>query len=99
MLDQAMSICERLDDAWGAAFVLRTRGELHLAAGRLTEAEHDLSDAIRMFTDLDVAVMRARAERDLARVLDARGDHAAAEKVRQSALATFKTHGAREFWE
>ncbi|MFI9811232.1 AfsR/SARP family transcriptional regulator [Saccharothrix variisporea] len=99
MLDQAMAICERLDDAWGVAFVLRTRGELHLAAGRLTEAEDDLTGAIRMFADLDVAMMRARAERDLARVLDARGDHAAAEKVRENALATFKTHGAREFRE
>lgn len=99
MLEQAMSICERLDDAWGAALVLRTRGELHLAAGRLTEAEADLTRAIRMFTDLDVAVMRARAQRDLATVLAARGDEAAATAVRRSALATFKTHGARESWE
>jgi DNA-binding SARP family transcriptional activator/tetratricopeptide (TPR) repeat protein len=99
MLDQALSTCERLGDIWGLAFMLRTRGELHLAAGRLDEAEADLRGAIRQWQQLDVTLMPARAERDLAALLDARGDHPSAGEVRQRAMQTFKSCGAREYSE
>jgi tetratricopeptide (TPR) repeat protein len=99
MLDRALSTCERLSDAWGVAFMLRTRGEAHLAAGRLTEAEADLIAAIDLWQHHDVELMPARAERDLATLLDIRGDHEAAERVRRRAMQTFKTYGAREYSE
>jgi tetratricopeptide (TPR) repeat protein len=99
MLDRALEIATRLGDTWGMALMLRTRGEAHLAAGRLDQAERDLTESIRIWTEVDVSVARARTERDLATVLAARGDHAGATAVRQRALATFKAHGAREYRE
>lgn len=99
MLGQALSTCERLGDTWGVAFMLRTRGELHLAAGRLAEAEADLTTAIHQWQALDVTLMPARAERDLATLLERRGDHPAAQVVRQRAMQTFKACGAREYSE
>ena len=99
MLDQALEICEQLADYWGIAFMLRTRGERHLAAGRLTLAEEDLTAAIKLWEERDVALMPARARRDLADVLEARGDAEGAAAMRRAALATFRTYGAREYGE
>jgi tetratricopeptide (TPR) repeat protein len=99
MLDQAQEICDRLADYWGVAFMLRTRGELNLDAGRWTQAEADLTAAIKLWEERDVALMPARARRDLANVLDALGDRDGAVAMRRAALATFRTYGAREYGE
>jgi hypothetical protein len=99
MLNEALATCSRLLDQWGEAFMLRTRGELHLAAGRLGEAEADLTESIRRWVTLDVPLQRARCERDLAALRDAQGDHAGAAGLRASATETFRACGAREYSE
>ena len=99
MLDGAMTTCDRLGDQWGMAFMLRTRGELHLAAGRLAEAEADLTDSIARWVALDVPLWRARSERDLATLRAAQGDLATAAALRSSAMETFRAYRAREYSE
>ena len=66
---------------------------------QLQQAEADLTDAIRRWEVLDVTLMRARTQRDLASVLDARGDHRAANAQRLTAMRTFQACGAREYGE
>lgn len=99
MLSNALATCRRLLDQWGEAFMLRTWGELHLAAGRLEQAEADLDEARKKWIALEVPLQRARCERDLATVREALGDHTGAAALRSSAIETCRACGAREYSE
>ncbi|BCB88150.1 tetratricopeptide repeat protein [Phytohabitans suffuscus] len=99
ILARALAICRRLGDRWGEALALRTRGELKLATGQLGQAETDLTDAHTIWTAIDAAAMRARTERDLATLHDARGNPHTAATLRRTALRTFADLGAREHRE
>ncbi|MFC6081202.1 AfsR/SARP family transcriptional regulator [Sphaerisporangium aureirubrum] len=98
-LEWCLSVCQAMGDRWGQAISLRTLGELHLAAGRLDDAEDCLTSAIELWEEMDAPLWRARAERDLALLLEARGLGAAAADVHARALKTFFDHGAREYTE
>jgi hypothetical protein len=98
IIEQALATCERLGDRWGTAFMLRTRGELYLSTD-LARADADLCAAHQQWTALDVPVMRARTERDLATLRAAQGNASAAAALRETAMDTFRAYGAREFSE
>ncbi|MFC6082810.1 AfsR/SARP family transcriptional regulator [Sphaerisporangium aureirubrum] len=98
-LREAMEVCRVHFDRWGQAFVRRTIGELHLAAGHLDQAAADLAEAAAQAEALDSPLLAARARRDLARTLDRLGRPAEARDIRERALAVFAAHGAREHAE
>ncbi|MEU7857615.1 BTAD domain-containing putative transcriptional regulator [Nonomuraea sp. NPDC049141] len=94
----ALDVCRNHLDRYGEALMLRTIGELHLAEGELDLAEAHLIESIAISQELGTALPAARARRDLAAVLAARGD-SAAEAMLATALEIFSEHEAREFAE
>lgn len=95
-LIDALEVCRGHLDRYGAALMLRTLGELHLAEGRLDLAEAHLVQAIALSEELRTPLPVARARRDLSAVLAARGETEAAQVVLASAMEVFTRHGARE---
>jgi hypothetical protein len=98
-LQEALAVHQAMGDRWGEAMVLRTMGELDLAADRLDESAKWLSAALEIFRGQEASLFCARTLRDIAALELARGDRAAAETARAEALRTFRTFGAREYDE
>ncbi|MEV0589608.1 BTAD domain-containing putative transcriptional regulator [Nonomuraea sp. NPDC050310] len=96
---EAYEVCQANLDPFGEALMLRTIGELHLAAGQLDLAEAHLVQAIAVSEEISTPVPAARAKRDLASVLLARGETAAAQAMLAEAKEIFARHEAREFKE
>ncbi|TYB64830.1 tetratricopeptide repeat protein [Nonomuraea sp. PA05] len=99
LLVDALEVCRNHFDRFGEALLQRTIGELHLANGQLDLAEAHLLRSIAISEELRTPLPVARAKRDLAAVLAARGDGAVAELVIAEAAAVFARHGAREAGE
>jgi DNA-binding SARP family transcriptional activator/tetratricopeptide (TPR) repeat protein len=78
---------ERLGAARGHAYAVTLRGEAHLLAGRLTEAETDLAAATRLSRASGGAVGESLALQRLAEVALYRGDHRKADALLDEALA------------
>ena len=97
-LVDALEVCRNHLDRYGEALMLRTIGELHLAEGELDLAEAHLIESVAISRELGTALPAARARRDLAAVLSARGD-STAEAMLATALEIFSEHEAREFTE
>jgi DNA-binding SARP family transcriptional activator/tetratricopeptide (TPR) repeat protein len=91
-----LATCHEMQDGFGQGLMLRTLGELALAAGRFLEARVHLERSIQWWDALTLPVWRARALRDLATTLDALGDTAGAETAWTEAVGTFRLHGSRE---
>ncbi|MFB4262199.1 BTAD domain-containing putative transcriptional regulator [Nonomuraea sp. GTA35] len=96
LLVDALEVCRSHFDRFGQALVQRTIGELHLANGKLDLAEAHLLQSIALSEEIRTPLPVARAKRDLAAVLAARGDTAAAELLIAEASAVFARHDARE---
>ncbi|MFB9502689.1 BTAD domain-containing putative transcriptional regulator [Saccharothrix mutabilis subsp. capreolus] len=94
-LQWCLSVCRSMGDRWGEAATLRTIGEVHLARGRLAEAETALLAAVALWDELRVPLWRARTERDLASVHRARGDLARADELAGRVAEVFRAHGVR----
>ncbi|MFC5833996.1 AfsR/SARP family transcriptional regulator [Nonomuraea insulae] len=99
LLVDAMEVCRSHLDRYGEALMQRTIGELHLSIGQLDLAEAHLTRSIAISEELHTPLPVARAKRDLAAVLAARGDTAAAEIVIAEASAVFAALDAREAGE
>ncbi|UVS82274.1 Regulatory protein AfsR [Actinokineospora sp. UTMC 2448] len=91
-----LATCNEMQDGFGQALMLRTLGELELAAGRLAEAHHFLNHALQWWEALSLPVWRARTLRDLAQVLAGMGQAAEADAAWAEASAAFAGHGTRE---
>ncbi|HVK26676.1 MAG TPA: BTAD domain-containing putative transcriptional regulator [Actinokineospora sp.] len=98
-LHDALATCRSHHDRLGEGLVLRTMGELELAAGRPAEAETLLWEAIAVWDSVDLPVFRARAMRDLAAAHAATARPESAIGLRQEALRIFAEHGTREWAE
>jgi DNA-binding SARP family transcriptional activator len=91
--------CGQLQDGFGQALVLRTLGELDLAAGRFDQAEQHLQRALQWWTALALPVWQARTMRDLSTVLAAVGRTGPADAMWAAAAALFRRHNSREATE
>ncbi|MGW6444922.1 AfsR/SARP family transcriptional regulator [Lentzea sp. NPDC055074] len=91
-----LNTCNEMQDGFGQALVLRTLGELDLAASRFADARRHLDRALQWWDALGLPVWRARTLRDLAAVLDGLGEPAAADRAWAEALGVFQLHGCRE---
>ncbi|HEX6684681.1 MAG TPA: BTAD domain-containing putative transcriptional regulator [Candidatus Limnocylindrales bacterium] len=98
-LERALSVCQQRDDRWGQGATLRVLGELHLAAGRWDLCDTFLQAAARIWEDIEAPLWMARTRLSLSRLYQARGQSAQATSALETALATFRTHGAREYRE
>jgi hypothetical protein len=98
-LVDALETCRTYLDRYGEALMLRTIGEFHLAAGHLEPAQARLMESIALSEELRTPLPAARAKRDLAAVLTARGDRAGASALVAAAMTVFQAHGAREYEE
>lgn len=112
-LEDALAVHRASGDRWGEAMVMRTLGELDLAAGRLeldagrpdpaagrlADADRWLAAALETFRSQGTALFSARTLRDIAEVARARGDLAAADVALREALDTFRAYGSREYGE
>ncbi|GAA1383986.1 AfsR/SARP family transcriptional regulator [Catellatospora chokoriensis] len=99
LVETALATSRSLNDRWGEGSGLRTLGDLHLQAGRLDLAESLLRQSIEHWDALGLPLMRARSQRDLATLHDARGDAAAAGRLRDAARQVFAEYGTREYSE
>jgi tetratricopeptide (TPR) repeat protein len=79
-LDQAIPIFQDLGARWELADATAERGVTKRELGRLDEAEEDLRAAVRISDELGERQMQSWIWRALARVSEARGDHAEAER-------------------
>jgi DNA-binding SARP family transcriptional activator/tetratricopeptide (TPR) repeat protein len=91
-----LATCHEMQDGFGQGLMLRTLGELELAAGRFLDARAHLERSVQWWDALMLPVWRARALRDLATTLDALGETAGAEAVWTEAAGIFRLHGSRE---
>ncbi|MEV6877063.1 BTAD domain-containing putative transcriptional regulator [Amycolatopsis sp. NPDC051128] len=91
-----LATCHRMQDGFGQGLMLRTLGELELAAGRFLDARAYLERSVQWWDALMLPVWRARALRDLATTLDALGETAGAEAAWTEAMGIFRLHGSRE---
>lgn len=91
-----LNTCNEMQDGFGQALVLRTLGELDLAAGRYAAARRHLDRALQWWDALGLPVWRARTLRDLAATLDGLGESVAADRAWAEALGVFELHGCRE---
>ncbi len=91
-----LATCHEMQDGFGQGLMLRTLGELELAAGRFAEARAHLERSVQWWDALVLPVWRARALRDLATTLDALGETVAAEAAWTEAEGLFRLHGSRE---
>ncbi|MFI5584310.1 BTAD domain-containing putative transcriptional regulator [Amycolatopsis sp. NPDC051758] len=91
-----LATCHEMQDGFGQGLMLRTLGELELAAGRFPEARAHLERSVQWWDALLLPVWRARALRDLATTLDALGEAAGAEAAWTEAEGIFRLHGSRE---
>lgn len=91
-----LTTCHQMQDGFGQGLMLRTLGELELAAGRLLDARAHLERSVQWWDALMLPVWRARTLRDLATTLDALGETAAAEAAWTEAVGIFRLHGSRE---
>ena len=83
--ERAIAMFEDLGARWELADATAERGVSKRALGRLDEAEEDLRTALRMSDELGERQMAGWVWRALARVSEARGDHAEAEiRMRRS---------------
>jgi DNA-binding SARP family transcriptional activator/tetratricopeptide (TPR) repeat protein len=98
-LRAALRRCHDVQDGFGQALMLRTLGELELAAGDPARAVELLETSIRWWTALALPLWRARCQRDLARALTALGRVGDAAQARAEALAEFRRCGTREAFE
>ncbi|GIJ55693.1 AfsR/SARP family transcriptional regulator [Virgisporangium aurantiacum] len=112
-LEDALAVHRASGDRWGEAMVMRTLGELDLAAGqfdlaagrldlaagRLADADRWLAAALETFRSQGTALFSARTLRDIAEVARARGDLDAADAALREALETFRAYGSREYGE
>ncbi|MEV4057244.1 BTAD domain-containing putative transcriptional regulator [Amycolatopsis sp. NPDC049688] len=93
---ECLATCHEMQDGFGQGLMLRTLGELELAAGRFLDARAHLARSVQWWDALMLPVWRARALRDLATTLDALGETAAAEAAWTEAAGLFRLHGSRE---
>ncbi|WP_439663449.1 AfsR/SARP family transcriptional regulator [Lentzea sp. HUAS TT2] len=94
-----LNTCNEMQDGFGQALMLRTIGELDLAAGRFADARRHLDRALQWWDALGLPVWRARTLRDLAAALDGLGETVAADRAWAEALGVFQLHGCREAQE
>ena len=88
--------CSQLQDGFGQALMLRTLGELELAAGRFGQAEQYLQRSLQWWTALSLPLWQARTMRDLSTVLDATGRGDQADATWAAARQLFERHGSHE---
>jgi tetratricopeptide (TPR) repeat protein len=98
-LVDCLNTCNEMQDGFGQALMLRTLGELELAAGRYSEARRHLDRALQWWDALGLPVWRARTLRDLAATLDGLGEPIAANAAWAEAKGVFGLHGCREAHE
>jgi tetratricopeptide (TPR) repeat protein len=98
-LTSGVSTCRALDDRFGEALLLRTVGELHLAAGHAVAALRDLDDARTLWRTLGHELGAARTLRDIGAAHALAGDCPAAHEAWRSAWSTFARFGTRETTE
>jgi len=91
--------CLRLGDRFGLALVRRTAGELHLADGDPESARVALREALADWTELDMALWRARTLRDLGAAHAVLGDDEGADRCWSEAALVFDELGTRESGE
>ncbi|MDN3027033.1 BTAD domain-containing putative transcriptional regulator [Streptomyces sp. S.PB5] len=99
LLREALDVCREMEDGFGQALVLRTWGEMELAADRPEDACGFLSRALEWWDSLGLPLWRARTLRDLAEAqwrLERWSEAAAAQ---DEARATFRRFGSREAGE
>ncbi|GGN25330.1 SARP family transcriptional regulator [Lentzea pudingi] len=94
-----LDTCNEMQDGFGQALMLRTLGELDLAASRFADARRHLERALQWWDALGLPVWRARTLRDLAAALDGLGESVAADRAWAEALGVFQLHGCREAQE
>ena len=94
-----LETCSQLQDGFGQALVLRTLGELDLAAGRYDEAEQHLQRSLQWWTALALPLWQARTMRDLSTVLVALGRDDQADATWATASTLFARHGSHEAGE
>lgn len=98
-LVDGLETCSQLQDGFGQALVLRTLGELDLAAGRLDDAEQHLQRSLRWWTALALPLWQARTMRDLSAVLETAGRAEQADAMWATARGIFERHGSHEAME
>jgi DNA-binding SARP family transcriptional activator len=91
-----LETCSQLQDGFGQALVLRTLGELDLAAGRLDDAEQHLQRSLQWWTALALPLWQARTMRDLSTVLASTGRAEQADVMWANAREIFERHGSHE---
>ncbi|WP_232240938.1 tetratricopeptide repeat protein [Kutzneria sp. 744] len=91
--------CRELQDGFGQALLLRTLGELDLAARRFGDAEQHLERSLQWWTALSLPLWQARTMRDLATLLDATGRRKQSDATWSAALKLFERHGSHEAGE
>jgi len=79
-LDRAIPVFEELGARWELGDAMAERGVAKRELGRLDEAEEDLRAAIRISDELGERQLQSWTWRALARVSEARGDQAEAER-------------------
>jgi tetratricopeptide (TPR) repeat protein len=99
VLDEALATCNEMHDGFGQALMLRTMGELELAAGDPQTAARHLTRSLEWWQALDLPVWQARTTRDLAAATAQLGDGRRSEELRAWALAVFEQYGCREATE
>ncbi|GAA3439622.1 AfsR/SARP family transcriptional regulator [Kutzneria kofuensis] len=88
--------CVELQDGFGQALLLRTLGELDLAAGRFDDAEQHLQRSLQWWTALSLPLWQARTMRDLSTLLAATGRTDQADATWSAARRLFEKHGSHE---
>jgi tetratricopeptide (TPR) repeat protein len=91
-----LETCSQLQDGFGQALVLRTLGELDLAAGRLDDAEQHLQRSLQWWTALALPLWQARTMRDLSTVLASTGRVEQSDAMWATAREIFERHGSHE---
>ena len=91
-----LETCSQLQDGFGQALVLRTLGELDLAAGRFDDAEQYLQRSLQWWTALSLPLWQARTLRDLATVSASVGRTGQANSMWATAVELFRQHESHE---
>ncbi|MFB9688885.1 AfsR/SARP family transcriptional regulator [Amycolatopsis plumensis] len=98
-LEETLNTCNELQDGFGQALLLRTLGELELAAGDPAAAKPHLQRSLEWWQALDLPVWQARTLRDLAIAAALSGNERRAVELRDKARAMFERYGCREAGE
>ena len=93
-LTEAHKLTEQAGDDATYAPVLTAEGNLHLALGRLDEAERNYRDALRISDRLGDLEGRAVCRRNIGIVLDNRKDYRGARKEYEAAMNLYRELGA-----